>query len=64
MDSSTVKSWIIYCWCGIEDDNIDYMMKVWRIPTAVLQSFLKWRGQPPLALVVGGTGFEPVTSCV
>jgi hypothetical protein len=31
MDSSTIKSWIIYCWRGIEDDDIDYKMKVWRI---------------------------------
>ncbi len=31
MDSSTIKSWIIYCWHGIEDNDIDYMMKVWRI---------------------------------
>ncbi len=31
MDSSTVKRWIIYCWRGIEDDNIDYMMKVWQV---------------------------------
>lgn len=31
MDHSTIKSWIIYCWRGIEDGDIDYMMKVWRI---------------------------------
>ena len=31
MDSSTVKRWIIYCWRGVEDDDIDYMMRVWQI---------------------------------
>ncbi len=31
MDSSIIKTWIIYCWRGIEDYDIDYMKAVWRI---------------------------------
>ena len=31
MDSSIPNYWIIYCWRGEVDNDIDYMKAVWRI---------------------------------
>lgn len=31
MDDSTAKTWVVYCWRGIEDDDANYFMKIWQI---------------------------------
>jgi len=31
MDDLTAKMWIVYCWRGIQDDDPNYLMKMWRV---------------------------------
>lgn len=31
MGDSSAKIWIVYCWRGIEDDDINYIMRIWQL---------------------------------